>query len=81
MSEWRSFLEIIDMASRPVNQRIEAAEPVVSKNERSGGVQWSNEEGEDKGITCQIADGKINSASNPGMGEPSIRCSRQGGIA
>jgi len=62
--------EVINTATRPVNQRIVLAEPVVFKNEHSGRVQWSNKEGEGKDVACQVTDGKVDST-----GDPSIGCS------
>jgi hypothetical protein len=56
------------MASSPVNQRIVAVQPIVSKYERSGGVQRGDEEDRREFITCRVANQKFDGMCDPGIG-------------
>src|SRR6266511_964817 len=53
----RERLEGKDLAAVPVNQRIVAVEPIVSKNERNGRVQLSNIKCYPNDIASGMADG------------------------
>src|SRR6266508_968216 len=53
----RECLEGKDLAAVPVNQRIVAVEPIVSKNERNGRVQLSNIKCYPNDIASGMADG------------------------
>ena len=56
------------MARNPINQRIVAGEPVVSKNGRAGGVQSCDIEFDCHRVTRREENVKVNALSNDGSG-------------
>ena len=54
-----------DLALVPINQRIVAVEPGISKHKCDGRVQLSNEKRYHKDITSRVTNSQIHSMGNP----------------